>query len=177
MTQLLVFYILAPSKIISGWVLTRVSVHSRWLYSAATLMHQAADTMIQHPTQSEYPDPEITNPCPIILIPSSRLGSDTSQFYKPLAWLDLELNSRSVACEACAVPIQPLRPVHKHEDSCSLYIKEEKLQNNSHNKLRYIQFNSLHQEYQFIECYSASIKNPKKSLSSAVIKTTPDEVC
>ena len=88
------FYILATSKVI----LTSDSAHSWWLYSAAPLENQATRTMTQYPTQSHYPDTEPTSPCPILLMPSARLGSDTYQFDKSLVWLDREANSRSPAC-------------------------------------------------------------------------------
>ena len=56
--------------------------------------------------QSHYPETELTSPCPIILMQSSRLGRNKYQFYKSLLWLDWELNSRSPAAEAC-VPLIP----------------------------------------------------------------------
>ena len=65
------FYVLATSKVTSGWLLTCDSVHSSWLYSAAPLK-----TMIWYPTQSHYPDTEPTSPFPSILtMPSFWLGS------------------------------------------------------------------------------------------------------
>ena len=44
--------------------------------SSALLGHQATGTMTCYPTQSHYPDPEWTNHCPILIMPSTRLGSD-----------------------------------------------------------------------------------------------------
>ena len=52
----LLFYILATSNVISGWVLTCSSAHSWRLYSAVPLGNQAARTMIWYPPQSHYPD-------------------------------------------------------------------------------------------------------------------------
>ena len=75
-----VFHILATSKFISGWVLTCHSAHSWLLYSAASLGHQAASTMTCYPTQSHYPNTELTSPCPIIIMLSARLGSNKYQF-------------------------------------------------------------------------------------------------
>ena len=86
----LLFYVLATSKIISEWVLTCDSVHSRWLCSAAALGNQAASTMTWYPTQSRYTGINPTSPIPIM--PSAWLGSDKYQFYKSLIWLDQGLD-------------------------------------------------------------------------------------
>ena len=56
------------------------SAHSWWLYSAAPLGNQAACTITQYPTQLHYPNIELTNPFPVLLIPSATLGSDKYQF-------------------------------------------------------------------------------------------------
>ena len=53
------------------------SVHSWQLYSAASLEHQATSTITYYPTQSHYPD---TGPCPTLIMPSARLGTDKYQF-------------------------------------------------------------------------------------------------
>ena len=45
LSLLLLFYILATSKVISGRIVTYCSAHSWRLYSAVSLGHQAADTM------------------------------------------------------------------------------------------------------------------------------------
>ena len=74
------FNILATSKAISGWVPTYDSAHSRQLNSAAPLGDRATDTMTQFPTHSLYI--ELTSHCPILLMPSARLGGDKHQFYK-----------------------------------------------------------------------------------------------
>ena len=47
----LLFYILATSNAISGWVPTCDNLHSWQFYSAASLDHQATGTMICYPTQ------------------------------------------------------------------------------------------------------------------------------
>ena len=49
--QLLEVYILATSKVISGWAPTCDSAHSWWLSCAATLGDQAISTMTWYPTQ------------------------------------------------------------------------------------------------------------------------------
>ena len=77
---LFLFYILATSEVISGWVPTCDSAHSWWLHSAASLGHQTAGTRTCYPTQSHYPDTEPTGPCPILIMPSARLGSDKYKF-------------------------------------------------------------------------------------------------
>ena len=47
-----------------------------------------------YPTQSHYPDTELTSSCPIILMPSARLGSNKCNICMSLIWLDWDLNSR-----------------------------------------------------------------------------------
>ena len=87
-TCLLLGYILATSKVISGWVPTCDSGHSWWLHSAAPLRNQAVSTMTWYPTQSHYPDTEPTHPCTIIMMMCTWLGSDKYQFHKSLVWPD-----------------------------------------------------------------------------------------
>ena len=81
---LLLFYVLATSKIISWWVPTCDSAHSWQLYSAASLGHQAASTITWYHTQSYYPDTESTSRCTILIMPSTMLGSDKYQFKRLL---------------------------------------------------------------------------------------------
>ena len=76
------FRSLLTSKVILGRLPTCDSIHSLWLYSAASMGIQVASTMIRKPTQSHCPDTEPTNPCPILLMPSTRLGSNKYKFYK-----------------------------------------------------------------------------------------------
>ena len=57
------------------------SAHSWSLYSVVSLGHQAGSTMTCYPMQFQYPDTEPTSPCPILIIPSTRLGFDKYQFY------------------------------------------------------------------------------------------------
>ena len=60
-----------------GWrVSTCGSVHSWWLYSAVSLGHQTTGTIACYPAQWHYPYTERPSPCPILIIPSTRLGSD-----------------------------------------------------------------------------------------------------
>ena len=42
--------------------------------STLTATPRSQHTMIQYPTKSDYPDMEQTSWCPILLMPSSRLG-------------------------------------------------------------------------------------------------------
>ena len=108
----LLVYILATSKIISGWVPPCNSVHSWWLYSAAPPGDQATDTITWYPTQWHYSDTMGTSPCPILIIFSARLGNDKYKF--DLIWLDREPNFQSLTPKSCGLPIQPPRPVgHK----------------------------------------------------------------
>ena len=66
-------------------------------------LFQAASTMIQYPTQSHYPDTEPAIPCPILLMPSTWLGSDKFQFYKLPVWLSWDSNQfcYQVRCKEC----------------------------------------------------------------------------
>ena len=63
-----------------GRVPTCDSAHSWWLYSAASLQHQATGTMTCYPTQLHYLDSEPTSPWHILIMPSVRLGSNRYQF-------------------------------------------------------------------------------------------------
>ena len=72
---LLLFYVLATSKIISGCVPICNSVHGDFI-----LLPQATGTVNCYLTQLHYPDTEPTSPCPILIMPSARLGSDKYQF-------------------------------------------------------------------------------------------------
>ena len=75
-TRLLGVYVFTGCKVISGWLPTWVSAHSWQLYSAAPLGNYATGTLTQYPTQSHYPDTELTSPCPIPLMQSAGLGND-----------------------------------------------------------------------------------------------------
>ena len=83
------------------------SAHIWWIYSAAALRDQPSDTMNQFPTQSYFPNTELTSPCFILLMPSARLGSVTYEVYMSLVWLDWDPISRSSAWEPCALLMQP----------------------------------------------------------------------
>ena len=77
---LLLFYILTTSKVISAQVLTWHSAHSWQLYSAASLGKQTTSSITWYPTQSHYPDTQPDSPCPTLIMPSTRLGTDKDQF-------------------------------------------------------------------------------------------------
>ena len=106
---LFVLYVLATFKahqvtspVISGWVPTCDSADSWQLYSAAPLGNQTTRTMTHypipsHPTQSHYPDTVRTSPCPILVMPSARLGSD---MYTLLGHFFYSTGNRTPACEA-----------------------------------------------------------------------------
>ena len=53
---LLSVYVLATSNVIAGRIPTCNNMDSWWLYSAASLGHQANGTMTCYPIQSHYPD-------------------------------------------------------------------------------------------------------------------------
>ena len=99
---------LETGKVISGWILTRENTHSRWHYIAAPPWNQAAS--IHYPTQSHYPNLELTSPCPILLILSSKLGSGNYQFDNLLVWHDWEQNCWSPTREASALMNLPTAP-------------------------------------------------------------------
>ena len=62
----LLFYILTTTTVLSRWVPTCASAYSwrLYIYSVASLAHQATSTMTWYPTQSHYPDTEPTSLCP-----------------------------------------------------------------------------------------------------------------
>ena len=62
--------VLATSMVISGLVPICDSEHSWWLYSTASLGHQAAST-ITFSDIPHYPDSEPTSPCPILIMQST----------------------------------------------------------------------------------------------------------
>ena len=94
---------LTTSKVISVQVPTCGSVQLWRLYSAATQGVQPTATMNQYPTQSHYPDTELTSPCPILVISNATLRSEKYQFCKPLAWLVRISNPPPSTWEACAL--------------------------------------------------------------------------
>ena len=57
------------NPVAGGSVPTCDRAHSRWLYRAASLRHQATGTMT-YPIQSHYPASEPNSPCPNIIMPS-----------------------------------------------------------------------------------------------------------
>ena len=56
------------------------------LYSTTPLRDQAASTMTRYPTQSHYLETEQTSPCPVLIMPSARLGSNKYNFLSH--WFD-----------------------------------------------------------------------------------------
>ena len=54
-TVCLLFYVLATSKLISGWVPTCDSAHSLWLMSRPPPRNQVACILTWYPSQSHYP--------------------------------------------------------------------------------------------------------------------------
>ena len=97
----LLFCFLATSNIVSGWVPICDSVRS-WC-----LENQAISPMTWYPNQSHYPDTEPTTPFPILIMPSTWLGSNTYH------WFDSTMgsNPRSPVHETRALHIQPPCPV------------------------------------------------------------------
>ena len=75
------FYVLATSAIISGRVLPCGSVRSRRPYHASLLGDLAISTMTWYPIQSHYHDTNLTSPCLILLMRSTRLRSYKIMIY------------------------------------------------------------------------------------------------
>ena len=48
------------------------------------LPHWEIHTMPRYPIQTAYSDASLTSPCPILIMPSTWLGSDKYQLYKAL---------------------------------------------------------------------------------------------
>ena len=61
-----------------------MGTHSWWHYTVVHLEDQTIGTMSQYPTQSHYPDTELTSPYHILLLLSATLGSVMYQFDKSL---------------------------------------------------------------------------------------------
>ena len=74
--SLFLSYILAHLNVISEREPTYDSAHSWQCHNAAPLADQAASTRTRYPTQPYYPEIVLTNPYPILLMPSMKLGSD-----------------------------------------------------------------------------------------------------
>ena len=92
---------LQPSntQVTPEWVPTSDSAHSWRLYCTASLGHQTASTMTCYLTQSHYSDTEPTSRCPILIMPSIRLGRDKCQFYCHEAWRCLCTGAHVFACD------------------------------------------------------------------------------
>ena len=103
---LLLFYVLAPSTVISGWIPICNSVRSLRLYSVAPLGNQGTSTMTRFPTQSHYPDTDPTSHCPILIMQSTWVGSNKYNFYNSLVGLDQGSSPRSPARKASTPPIR-----------------------------------------------------------------------
>ena len=82
----LFWYVLATFKVISGRVPTCDSTHSWQHYNAASLVYLTTRTRTWYPTQSLYPNTELTSHCPIPIMLSARLGSDKNKFLSH--WFD-----------------------------------------------------------------------------------------
>ena len=69
-----------------GWILTCDSTHSWYLYSVASFGVQATGIRTQFLTKTHYPDTELISPCPILVMQSARIGSNTYQFWTQLGF-------------------------------------------------------------------------------------------
>ena len=121
--------------------MTSINVISHWFYSTRNqspdLPHASnacallgwGSTHTWYPTQSYYPDTEVTSSCLILLLLSARLGSD-----KPFIWLDQEPDSPSPTRKDCVLPIrQPCQlNLHIHTgcaSCCSIIFRLSRNQN------------------------------------------------
>ena len=52
--------------------------------SPLALQEQAPKPRPNFPLKSHYPDVELISPCPILVVPNTRLSSNKYQFRKPL---------------------------------------------------------------------------------------------
>ena len=68
--SVLLFYVLATFKVMSGRELTCDSAHSWRLWSTAPLGDQTMSPLIWYPTQSHFPNTEPTSSCPILIMSS-----------------------------------------------------------------------------------------------------------
>ena len=82
------------SKVIWWWKPISNSAHTWQLYSAASLGGLAARIMIQYPTHSYYPHPELTSPVPFLFMSSARLDSNMYKFGKSLQPSTWEVSTR-----------------------------------------------------------------------------------
>ena len=106
---LLEFCVIATSKVISGWASACDTVRSWRCYRAFPLVNQATSIMTVYLSQSRYPDTELTSPCPILFILSTRLESDKHQFYKSLVSLGWEQNTNYLLfTNLCAILVTEL---------------------------------------------------------------------
>ena len=75
-------YVLAILRVMSGRVPPCDSIHSWRFYSAASLADQEVTSTINwNYMQSHYSGTELTSPCPILIMPSARLGLFVALFY------------------------------------------------------------------------------------------------
>ena len=121
---LLGFYILATSKVISGWVLTVVAVHTHGDLVTAPLGDQATSTMTWYLTQSHYPDIVPTSACPILLIMSAWLEGDMHWFLRQ--WFDstrVQISRAAKMGDKCSSQlIRPLGVVYFRDSMKSLSV-------------------------------------------------------
>ena len=94
------------------------------------LANQITGTITQYPSQSHYRDTELTSPSPILLMPSTQLGSNKHQFYMSLFGLDWEPNCWHPTQKACSDLVYTMRGTHpplkqfsyQHGTGCSLHL-------------------------------------------------------
>ena len=105
-------YYVLNSKFILVQVPTFDSAHWWQVYIAAILLNQAVSTRTLYATRSHYHNTDLTNPYIILLILSTKLGTENYQISKLLGWLEQESNARSSVLEAFTVEIQRKREAH-----------------------------------------------------------------
>ena len=82
---LLLFYLLAKSKVISWKELICDSAHSwRFIVLSHSKTNQIVSTMSWYHTQSLYPDTELSSHCLMRVMPNARIGNSKHPVGKPL---------------------------------------------------------------------------------------------
>ena len=98
--------ILATSKVISGQVPTCDGGHSWRFYSAAPLGNHTVGAITRYSTQSHYRETELTSPCPILLMPSTRRSTDLAtapglRCGRSGVQFPLELKTMTITIDVC----------------------------------------------------------------------------
>ena len=104
------------SKVMSGLMSTYDRAHLRSIYSDGPLGNQVTETM-SHIALSHFIPTYITmltTPCPILVMPSTRLGGSAKyQFYKPLILLRISCTQGLRSTDSATTPRQCLCVIYR----------------------------------------------------------------